>query len=111
MEDYRIDMVLPDGGSVSLPLQPFTLIGATTKPESLSIPLKNRFIYSFHLEPYTQTQKTQMLKRYLHKHTITITNTILAKLAEYTTHTPREITTMSVQVRDYLLVHTRQGTS
>ena len=47
MEDFAIDMVMPDGWSVRIPLQPFTLIGATTKPEAIADPLKNRFIYNW----------------------------------------------------------------
>lgn len=105
MEDYRIDMILPDWGSVTLPLRPFTLIGATTRPESLSTPLKNRFVYSFHLEPYSDEEKLQLLERYLSKHRITITPPLLEQIAEYATHTPREITTMAIQIRDYLSVH------
>lgn len=106
MEDYRIDMILPDGGSVTLPLRPFTLIWATTKPESLSTPLKNRFVYSFHLEPYTLQEKKLLLRRYLNKNFITLSNEVLEEIAQYATHTPREITTMSIQIRDYLSVHT-----
>jgi Holliday junction DNA helicase RuvB len=109
MEDYRIDMILPDGGSVTLPLRPFTLIGATTKPEALSIPLKNRFVYSFHLEPYSEQEKKQLLLRYITKNNISISKQVLEEIAQYATHTPREITTMSIQIRDYLSVHTTRS--
>lgn len=109
MEDYRIDMILPDGWSVKLPLRPFTLIWATTKPESLSAPLKNRFVYTFHLEPYSEHEKIRLLERYLTKHTISCEDWVIQELAQYTTHTPREITTMSIQVRDYLSVHTTKS--
>lgn len=47
MEDNLIDMIMPDGASIRLPVNSFTLIGATTKPENLSAPLKNRFVYKF----------------------------------------------------------------
>lgn len=108
MEDYRIDMVLPDWWSVSLPLKPFTLIWATTKPEWLSSPLKNRFVYGFHLEPYSHWEKVQILQRYLEKYYISIGDDMLERLAQYTTHTPREITTMTIQIRDYLTVHSKK---
>lgn len=65
MEDFAIDMVMPDGGSVRVPLQSFTLIGATTKPESLSEPLKNRFVYNFHCVDYTEEEKDRIIERYL----------------------------------------------
>jgi holliday junction DNA helicase RuvB len=65
MEDYAIDMLMPDGTHIRLPLRPFTLIGATTKPESLSIPLKNRFIYDCHFLPYSPSEKEAIIERYL----------------------------------------------
>jgi Holliday junction DNA helicase RuvB len=57
MEDYAIDMLMPDGTHIRIPLRPFTLIGATTKPESLTPPLKNRFVYDIHFLPYTPQEK------------------------------------------------------
>jgi holliday junction DNA helicase RuvB len=55
MEDFRIDIVLGEGinaRTVSLPLKPFTLIGATTRAGMLSAPLRDRFQVREHLEFY-----------------------------------------------------------
>jgi Holliday junction resolvasome RuvABC ATP-dependent DNA helicase subunit len=41
------------------------LIGATTKLESLTTPLKNRFVYKFHFEEYSETEKEKIIERYL----------------------------------------------
>jgi len=106
MEDYCIDMVLPDWSSVRVPLNEFTLIGATTKPESLSQPLKNRFIYSFHLSPYSTEEKQQIIQYYLDKNEIVTDSPSLTKeIAWYVTSTPREITSLCIQLRDFLIVH------
>lgn len=106
MEDYCIDMIMPDWSSVRLPLHNFTLIGATTKSEALSEPLKNRFIYSFHLAPYTDSEKQQILERYLEKNGLSVdSNETLSEICSFVSSTPREITTLCIQLRDYCIVH------
>ena len=55
MEDFRIDVMLgqgPGAQSVSLPLPPFTLIGATTRAGLLTRPLRDRFLIQFQMEFY-----------------------------------------------------------
>ena len=52
---------MPDGGHVQIPLQHFTLIGATTKSDHLSKPLKSRFVYKFHLTDYTDQEKQKIV--------------------------------------------------
>ena len=55
MEDFKLDIVIGEGPaaqSVSIPLQPFTLIGATTKAGGLASPLRARFGIVAHLEFY-----------------------------------------------------------
>ena len=55
MEDFRIDVMLgqgPGAQSVSLPLPPFTLIGATTRAGLLTRPLRDRFKFKFQMEFY-----------------------------------------------------------
>jgi len=106
MEDYCIDMVMPDWSSVRLPLNSFTLIWATTKSESLSEPLKNRFVYSFHLAPYNKEEKQQIVERYLQKNWLSAsTLQLLWEICSYASATPREITTLCIQIRDYCIVH------
>lgn len=56
MEDYRIDILIdkgPAARSVQIPLEPFTLIGATTRSGLLTSPLRARFGINSHLKYYT----------------------------------------------------------
>ena len=105
MEDFAIDMVMGDGWSVRVPLKPFTLIWATTKPESLSQPLKNRFIYSFHCMDYTIDQKNLIIKRYLNHYNISYTDDLLDAIALKVDTVPRKIHNLIVTIRDYLITH------
>lgn len=105
MEDFSIDMVMPDGGNVRLPLKPFTLIWATTKPSSLSQPLKNRFVYNCHFVDYTDEEKLDVVARYLKFYNITSENSLTTKIAKKVDSVPREIHNLCVKIRDFLISH------
>lgn len=106
MEDFVIDMVMPEGGNVRIPINPFTLIGATTKMESIAGPLKNRFVYKFHFQDYSQPEKLDIIKRYLKLYAIDAVHSIVEKIEEKVESTPREIHNFVVKIRDYLISHT-----
>lgn len=66
MEDFAIDIMVGKGTgaqSVRMPVQPFTLIGATTKLSSLSSPLRDRFGNVMKLDFYTPEELTQIIER------------------------------------------------
>lgn len=106
MEDFVIDMVMPEGGGVRIPINPFTLIGATTKPEMLSQPMKNRCIYSFHFTDYTLEEKQIIIKRYLHHYQINFTDdTLLSEIAKKVDSVPREIHNLCIKIRDFCVNH------
>jgi Holliday junction DNA helicase RuvB len=106
MEDFVIDMVMPEGGSVRIPINPFTLIGATTKPEMLSPPMKNRFVYSFHFTDYTFEEKQVIIERYLRLYQISFSDEkLLGAIAEKVASVPREIHNLCVKIRDYCVNH------
>lgn len=105
MEDFVIDMVMPEGGNVRIPINPFTLIGATTKMESMAGPLKNRFVYKFHFADYTQDEKRQIVKRYLKLYRISASENIVSNIEEKVESAPREIHNFVVKIRDYLISH------
>nr|BCX00312.1 MAG: Holliday junction ATP-dependent DNA helicase RuvB [Bacteroidota bacterium] len=66
MEDYRIDILLdsgPHARTVQLALEPFTLVGATTRAGLLSAPLRARFGIQFRLEYYTVEVLERILER------------------------------------------------
>ncbi len=103
MEDFAIDMVMPDGGSVRIPLQPFTLIGATTKPETMSEPLKNRFVYAFHCVDYNDSEKQQILMRYLDMYGIDYDIALLPAISAKVETVPRKIHSFAIKIRDFLI--------
>jgi holliday junction DNA helicase RuvB len=104
MEDFVIDIVMPDGESMRLPVQPFTLIGATTKPESLTQPLKNRFVYSFHFMDYTTQEKQRIIEHYLDKHNLLVSHKQVVELMnDKVDSVPREIFNLCVKLRDYVI--------
>src|SRR5919197_1529334 len=65
MEDFRIDIVLGEGvnaRTISLPLQHFTLIGATTRSGLLSSPMRDRFKMHEHLEFYSIEELAEIVR-------------------------------------------------
>jgi holliday junction DNA helicase RuvB len=66
MEDFKLDIIIGEGPSaktINLPIQPFTLVGATTRAGLLTSPLRDRFGITAHLEFYTEDELVQILKR------------------------------------------------
>jgi len=105
MEDFVIDMVMPEGGNVRIPINPFTLIGATTKSESLSQPIKNRFVYHFHFMEYTPDEKETIIKKYLKQYEIETSEKIIKKISEKVGSVPREIHNLCIKIRDYVITN------
>ena len=103
MEDFAIDMMMGDGWAVRVPLKPFTLIGATTKPESLTEPLKNRFIYTFHCVDYDDNEKNKIVERYLNHYEIQYTPHLIELIARKVDTVPRKIHNLIVKIRDFLI--------
>ena len=106
MEDFVIDMVMPEGGNVRIPINPFTLIGATTKPESLSQPIKNRFVYHFHFMEYNSKEKQKIIHRYLVQNQISTSPAILEAMAGKVDAVPREIHNFCIKLRDFVITST-----
>src|SRR4029077_3667996 len=66
MEDFELDIVIgqgPGARSVKVPLQPFTLIGATTRAGLLSSPLRARFGIVHRLDFYSEEDLTTIVRR------------------------------------------------
>ena len=103
MEDFVIDMLMPEWWSIRLPINPFTLVWATTKPESLSQPMKNRFIYHFHFMDYDLEEKKTILDRYLQHYQVTYEPHLLEKFVQKVASVPREIHNLVIKIRDYLI--------
>ena len=107
MEDFVIDMVMPEWGNVRIPINPFTLIGATTKSESLSQPIKNRFVYHFHFMEYTPSEKETIIKKYLDKYEIKTSDEIIKKISEKVDAVPREIHNLCIKIRDFVITESQ----
>ncbi len=108
MEDFVIDMVMPEWGNVRIPINPFTLIGATTKSESLSQPIKNRFVYHFHFMEYTQSEKEVIIKKYLNQYGIKASEEIIWKISAKVGAVPREIHNLCVKIRDFVITKSQE---
>lgn len=102
MEDFRVDIVMQEE-TMSLPINRFTLIWATNKLEKLSDAFKNRFVYKFHLKPYTKKEIQLILWKYLKEFWINYDLNWLEDLAKKCLPVPREIKNLAIKVRDYLI--------
>ena len=104
MEDFRIDITLGEGVSartINMKLQPFTIIGATTRSGLLSAPLRDRFQVREHLEFYSQEELTEIVHRNAGKLRIAIDNEAAHKVARCSRGTPRVANNRLRWVRDY----------
>lgn len=107
MEDYRLDITIGKGQSAktrSIPLPPFTLVGATTKAGSLSSPLRDRFGMVQRLRFYEIDELTLIVKRTAEIIKTTITETGAAEIARRSRGTPRIANRLLRRVRDYVEV-------
>ena len=103
MEDFVVDMVMPEGWNIRIPINPFTLVWATTKPEMISKPMKNRFVYSFHLVEYSQEEKSIIIERYLQVYDVKHDTIVPSEIARKVDSVPREIHNLCIKIRDYCI--------
>jgi holliday junction DNA helicase RuvB len=107
MEDYQIDIMIdkgPSARSVQLTLNPFTLIGATTRSGLLTSPLRARFGIKFHLEYYDNKVLTGIVKRSAEILNITIDPDAAIEIATRSRGTPRIANALLRRVRDFAQV-------
>jgi holliday junction DNA helicase RuvB len=103
MEDFRLDMVVGQR-THSLPLSPFTLVGATTRPGLISKPLRDRFGLVYHLEFYSPAELGLILERSAHILQVPIERQAVAAIAKMSRGTPRVANRLLRRVRDYAQV-------
>ena len=107
MEDYRIDIVLdkgPSARSIQLELNPFTLIGATTRSGLLTSPLRARFGIQCHLEYSDTDVLTGIVKRSASILSIDIDDDAAQEVALRSRGTPRIANSLLRRVRDFAMV-------
>ncbi len=104
MEDFRIDMIVGDGPQarvMNMKLQPFTLIGATTRAGLLTQPLRERFRIREHLEYYSPAELAQLIERNAAKLAVYLPPGGAEKLAVCSRGTPRIANNRLAWIRDY----------
>jgi Holliday junction DNA helicase RuvB len=106
MEDFRVDIVLGEGvnaRTLNLKLQPFTLIGATTRAGMLSGPLRDRFHIRQHLNYYNEEDLVRILQRNAYKLRVDISDEAAIEIAKRSRGTPRVANGRLLWVRDYAM--------
>jgi Holliday junction DNA helicase RuvB len=107
MEDFQIDFVVdrgPYAKTISLRIEPFTLIGATTRAGMLTAPLRERFGIFHHLDFYSTEQLQQIVLRAAGILQIPLEETGAEALASRSRGTPRIVNRLLRRVRDYAQV-------
>ena len=107
MEDARLDVTIGKGQSArtrSIPLSPFTLVGATTKVGSLTSPLRDRFGLIQRLRFYEPDELTLIVKRTADILKTIVTEEGAAEIARRARGTPRIANRLLRRVRDYAQV-------
>ncbi len=107
MEDYKIDIMLdkgPSARSIQIELNPFTLIGATTRSGLLTSPLRARFGIQCHLEYYDSTILSGIVRRSASILDIEIDDDASHEIAMRSRGTPRIANALLRRVRDFAQV-------
>ncbi|WP_127133184.1 Holliday junction branch migration DNA helicase RuvB [Pseudoflavitalea rhizosphaerae] len=107
MEDYRLDIMIdsgPNARSIQINLNPFTLIGATTRSGLLTAPLLSRFGIKSRLEYYHADTLKQIVLRSSGILTTKITSDAAAEIARRSRGTPRIANGLLRRVRDFAQV-------
>jgi holliday junction DNA helicase RuvB len=107
LEDYELDIMIgqgPGARSVKVPLQKFTLIGATTRAGLLTSPLRARFGIVHRLEFYTVVDLEEIVRRSARILGVPIETAASAEIAKRSRGTPRVANRLLRRVRDYAQV-------
>lgn len=107
MEDYRIDIMIdkgPSARSIQIDLNPFTLVGATTRSGLLTAPLRARFGINLHLEYYGPDMLQKIIKRSAAIMRVPIDDDAAIEIARRSRGTPRIANALLRRVRDFAQV-------
>lgn len=107
MEDYKIDIMIesgPNARSVQISLNPFTLVGATTRSGLLTAPLRSRFGINLRLHYYNAETLSRILLRSASILNIGITKDAALEIARRSRGTPRIANLLLRRVRDFAQV-------
>ena len=104
MEDYGLDILIdkgPSARSVRLNIEPFTLIGATTRLGSLTSPMRDRFGVILRVDFYNNNELTKIIKRSAKILSVDIDDQGALELASRSRGTPRIANRILRRTRDY----------
>jgi len=107
LEDYEVDIVIGQGPSartVKIPLERFTLIGATTRTGLLTSPLRSRFGITHRLEFYAPKDLEEIVRRSAKILNVPIDAAAAVEIARRARGTPRIVNRLLRRVRDYAQV-------
>jgi len=107
MEDYRIDIVIdkgPSARSIQLEINPFTMVGATTRSGLLTAPLRARFGINCHLEYYNSEVLQSIILRSARLMDISCSREAAIEIAGRSRGTPRIANALLRRVRDFAQV-------
>ena len=107
MEDYRIDIMIdkgPSARSIQLDLNPFTLVGATTRSGLLTAPLRARFGINLHLEYYDASILARIIERSARILSVPIEHDAASEIASRSRGTLRIANALLRRVRDFAQV-------
>ena len=108
MEHFRVDVIIGQGAgakSVSLPVHPFTLVGATTKSGMISAPLRSRFGINERLDFYTFEDLRDIILQNAIYLNLTISAESAYLIAQCSRGTPRIAKKIIRRIRDFAQVH------
>ena len=107
MEDFELDIVIgqgPGARSVKVPVEPFTLVGATTRAGLLTSPLRARFGIVQRLDFYTAADLEEIVRRSARILDVALVGDAASELARRARGTPRIANRLLRRVRDYAQV-------
>jgi len=107
MEDFRIDILIdsgPNARSIQISLEPFTLVGATTRMGLLTAPMRARFGITCHLDYYDIHTLTKIVKRSAGLLNVPITDDGAIEIARRSRGTPRIANALLRRIRDFAQV-------
>jgi holliday junction DNA helicase RuvB len=108
MEDYRIDIIIGQGigaKAVQVPLNQFTLVGATTRSGMLTSPLRDRFGIALRMAYYELDELQLIINRSANILNVTLDSSAAAEIARRSRGTPRIANRLLKRVRDYASVY------
>ncbi|WP_203352894.1 Holliday junction branch migration DNA helicase RuvB [Spiroplasma sp. BIUS-1] len=107
LEDNKLNIIVGkeyNSKVVNIKIPNFTLIGATTEINKLSVPFVNRFPISFHFQHYSEKEIAKILKINCEKLNIKLNDEILEYISKYCQNTPRVAINLLKRIYDYLIV-------